>query len=162
MGDAATGFVLFRLGGETYGLPIDRVQGIIRYERGTPVPRAPEVVEGVINLRGSIIPVIDLSKRLGRGSFEPEAASRIVVAEGEAGLVGLAVDAANEVASIDPEMVQPPPEAALTPESSEAIAGVTEYGGRLVILLDLDRAVPRTEYASVTEADTQEEGAVDG
>jgi purine-binding chemotaxis protein CheW len=162
VGDTTAGFVLFRVAAENYGLPIERVQSIIRYERGTPVPKAPDVVQGVINLRGRIIPVVDLPARLGRGTFVPEATSRIVVAEAEAGVVGLAVDAASEVVHLDPETIQPPPEAAMNPDAVDAIAGVAEYQGALVIILDLDRAVPRTDYASTLQAETSEKGQEDG
>ncbi|TLM80583.1 MAG: chemotaxis protein CheW [Actinobacteria bacterium] len=162
MDGGSAGYVLFRVADEMFGLPIERVQSIIRYERGTPVPRAPEVVEGVINLRGRIVPVVDLVKRLGRGEFEPGPTARIVVAEGAAGLVGLAVDAASEVVRIDPASVQPAPAAALSAETADAFEGVTEYEGTLVILLDLDQAVPRAEYASAVEAAAIEEGGTRG
>ena len=162
MADETAGYVLFRLGPEMYGLPVEKVQSIIRYERGTPVPRAPEGVEGVINLRGRIIPVVDLSMRLGRGTFEPETTSRVVVAEGEAGPVGLAVDAASEVAWIAVDAIKPPPEAAISAETADAITGVAEYGGNLVVLIDLDKAVPRAAYASPTDSRIPEEGMSDG
>lgn len=157
MVETTAGYVLFRLGAEMYGLPVEQVQGIIRYEHGTPVPKAPEGVIGVINLRGRIVPVVDLSVRLGRGTFEPEEGSRIVVAEGEAGAIGLAVDAASEVAWIAEDSIRPAPEAAVTAESAEAIAGVAERDGGLVVLLDLDRAVPRTTYAPAIDTTTPEE-----
>lgn len=162
MGDESVGYVLFRLAGELYGLPIEKVQSIIRYERGTPVPKAPEAIEGVINLRGRIIPVIDLSAVLGRGVFEPEATSRIVVAESTSGLVGLAVDAAHEVLHIDPAAIQPPPESVLGSGMAEAISGVTECEGRLAMLLDLERTIPRDELAAVAEAASAGEGGDDG
>ncbi len=162
MPDGSLGYVLFRLGGEMYGLPIERVQSIIRYERGTPVPKAPPSVEGVINLRGRVIPVVDLAMALGRGSFEPEANSRIVVAETSAGLVGLAVDAAHEVLHIDPSSIQPPPGSVLEQGGSDAIAGVTEHNGRLALLLDLERTIPKGELATVAETASPEEGGHDG
>lgn len=159
---ASGGYVLFRVAEETFGLPIERVQSIIRYERGTPVPRAPEVVEGVINLRGRIVPVVDLMRRLGRGAFTPGPTARIVVVEGEGGLVGLAVDAASEVVRIETEAIQPAPAAALSADTAYAFEGVVEFEGALVILLDLDQAVPKAEYASALEQGAPEEGGEDG
>lgn len=146
-GDRTGQYVIFRLGEEEYGLPIEQVSSIIRYEPATPVPRAPRSVDGVINLRGRIIPVVNLKRKLLDQEFEPTGVSRIVVAEGEAGMVGLVVDAANEVATIDLGEVRPTPETALSAETMEAFEGVANHGARLVILLNLDRALPSSEYA---------------
>lgn len=140
-------YVLFRLGEEEYGLPVGQVNSIIRYEQATPVPRAPEVVEGVINLRGRVIPVVNLRERLLGAGLEPTHETRIVVAESAAGPVGLIVDAAQEVAELPLDEVRPAPEVALGPEVAAAFTGVVSYRERLVILLDLDHALPRSEYA---------------
>lgn len=148
-GDRTGQYVIFRLGEEEYGLPIEQVSSIIRYEPATPVPHAPRSVDGVINLRGRIIPVVNLKRKLLDQEFEPTGVSRIVVAEGEAGMVGLVVDAANEVATIDLGEVRPTPEMALSAETMEAFEGVANHGARLVILLNLDRALPSSEYARV-------------
>ncbi|HEX9093398.1 MAG TPA: chemotaxis protein CheW [Coriobacteriia bacterium] len=147
-------YVLFRLGPEEYGLPIAKVSSIIRYEPATPVPRAPASIDGVINLRGRVIPIVNLSQRLFGTDFEPTSTSRIVVAEGEGGPVGLAVDGASEVATIAPDEIMPPPETVLTTETAEAFQGVARYGERLVILLDLDKALPRAEYETQAAAET--------
>ncbi len=148
-GDRTGQYVIFRLGEEEYGLPIEQVSSIIRYEPATPVPRAPRSVDGVINLRGRIIPVVNLKRKLLDQEFEPTGVSRIVVAEGEAGMVGLVVDAANEVATIDLGEVRPTPETALSAETMEAFEGVANHGAKLVILLNLDRALPSSEYERV-------------
>jgi purine-binding chemotaxis protein CheW len=149
-------YVLFRLGPEEYGLPIAKVSSIIRYEPATRVPRAPEVVDGVINLRGRVIPVINLARKLFDTDFHPTSSSRIVVAEAEAGQVGLAVDAASEVVSFAVADILEPPETALTAETSEAFEGVVHHGGRLIILLDLDKALPRADYESSQTGDITE------
>lgn len=141
-------YVLFRLRAEDYGLPIDAVQSIIRYEAPTPVPRAPEGVDGVINLRGQVIPVIDLGLRLLGEPLEPQASSRIIVAESAVGPVGLAVDAASEVASIAAEEIREAPRAALDAVTSEAFEGVVTRGDRLVILLHPDKVLPQTTFAA--------------
>lgn len=139
-------YVLFHLGAEEYGLPIERVQSIIRYEQPTPVPHAPSAVEGVINLRGQVIPVIDLSMRLLSTPFVGTHTSRIVVAEGMSGLVGLAVDSASEVVSIPVMEIKPAPQAALSADTADAFEGVANHGDRLVILLDAEKALPRPEF----------------
>jgi purine-binding chemotaxis protein CheW len=154
-------FVLFRLGSEEFGLAIEKVRSIVRYESATPVPRAPDSVQGVVNMRGQVIPLLDLSRRLRQVEFVPSATSRIIVAEGEAGTVGLAVDEANEVASIPVESIKPPPESVLTEETAHAFEGVTERDDGLVILIDLDQAIPRTEYAHVIAAEAAQEGGSD-
>lgn len=151
-------FVLFGLGTEEYGLPIERVQSIIRYDPPTPVPHAPAIVEGVINLRGQVIPVIDLSQRLLGHPHEVSASSRIVVAEGDTGLVGLAVDSAHEVATFAVEEIMPPPATALSSETAEAFEGVVNHGDRLVILLDPEKALPRASYSTSIATEEAQSG----
>jgi len=155
------GYVLFRLGDEEYGLPVTSVNSIIRYEEATPVPRSPEAVLGVINLRGRVIPVIDLMRRFRGTSFVPGPTSRIVVAEGSSGPVGVAVDAASEVTVIESELIKPVPEGTLGSDTARAFAGVVERDGSLVILLDLDEAVPRSEYATAAAGVVPDENTGD-
>lgn len=152
-------YVIFRIGAEEYGLPVTVVNSIIRYEQATPVPRAPQGVLGVINLRGRVIPVVDLRLRFSGTPFAPTPGSRIVVAEGEAGPVGLAVDSASEVAELPAEQVRPVPEGVLSFETQRAFTGVVERADSLVILVDLDQAVPRSGYAGALAND--EEGSDD-
>lgn len=142
-----TSYVVFRLGAEEYGLPVTSVNSIIRYEEATPVPRSPSAVMGVINLRGRVVPVVDLALRFTGEPFRPGPLSRIVIADGASGAVGVAVDAANEVTVFDAEALRPVPEGVLTSETARAFIGVVEREGSLVILLDLDEAVPRSEYS---------------
>ncbi|MDZ4178424.1 MAG: chemotaxis protein CheW [Coriobacteriia bacterium] len=153
-------FVVFKLGDEEYGLDIGTVQSIVRFEEPTPVPRCPEFVMGVMNLRGRVIPVLDMMARLGLGRFAPTPGSRVIVAEGEAGILGLAVDGANEVRAIPIDAIQPTPDAAIGPEVVEMFEGVAERDGQLVILLDLNRAVPGSDYGRVG-TDAQSEGDPD-
>jgi purine-binding chemotaxis protein CheW len=154
--DETRQYVLFRLGPEEYGLPIAKVSSIIRYEPATPVPRSPEVVEGVINLRGRVIPVVNLARKLFDNEFHPTPSSRIVVAEGDSGQVGLAVDSASEVVTLVIADILPPPETALSAETAEAFEGVAHHGDRLIILLDLDKALPRADYDATQSADAPE------
>ncbi len=153
-------YVVFRLGSEEYGLPVGAVNSIIRYEDATPVPRAPASVLGVINLRGRVVPVIDLLYRFSGKRFEPRPMSRIVVAEGRTGPVGVVVDAAHEVAQFSEESFCEVPEGVLSPETARAFTGVVERDGSLVILLDLDEAVPRVELGA-SNPDAYEEGETD-
>jgi purine-binding chemotaxis protein CheW len=151
-------FVLFRLGEEEYGLPISQVSSIIRYEPATPVPHAPVEVEGVINLRGRVVPVVDMHTQFSGVDRElEESYGRIVVTESEAGQVGLAVDEANEVATIPVEDIRPAPDAALTARSAEAVEGVATYDDRLIILLCLEHAVPTEEYGRLSSEEGEED-----
>ncbi len=157
----ANSYVVFHLADEEYGLPVAAVNSIIRFEEATPVPRAPHSVLGVINLRGRVIPVVDLHMRFKGIPFKPGTFSRIVVAEGAAGAVGVAVDSATEVTEFEPESVNPVPDGVLAPETARAFSGVVERDGKLVILLNLDEAVPRSEYASAVPGADDEEVPAD-
>lgn len=148
-------YVLFALCDEEYGLAISRVQSIIRYEEPTPVPHAPEGVEGVFNLRGQVLPLIDLGWRLRGEPIVPTPASRIIVAESGLGAVGLAVDRVHEVASLSDDDIRPAPQAALASEMAEAFIGVASIDDRLIILLDPEKALPK-QPAFATAGTSQE------
>ncbi|MCX8006663.1 MAG: chemotaxis protein CheW [Coriobacteriia bacterium] len=151
--DAVRQVVLFTLGEEEFGLPVERVTSIIRYEKPTPVPHAPDFVEGVINLRGQIVPVVDLGRRLfGEGSSR-SGSSRVIVTETTAGLVGFAVDSAHEVARMSAAAVMQTPESLASSELADAFEGVADHEGRLVMLLVPDKLVPPAVFVSVTDAE---------
>ena len=134
----------FRIGRETFGLPISIVREIVRVPDITSVPNAPDYIEGVINLRGRIIPVVDLRKRFGEKSFEPNKKNRIVVVELESRLVGLIVNSASEVLRISPSEIDEPHNVFREGELNY-ITGIGKLGGRLVILLDLNKVLARGE-----------------
>lgn len=134
--------VVFRVGEEEYALPVNNVSSIIRYTAATAVPHSPEVVLGVINLRGKVIPVVDLTRRFRGEPISPSASSRILVAEGASGVVGLAVDAVSEVTTFSDETrLSSVPEGVVGEDVAGAFAGVFERDDRLVILLDFDETV---------------------
>ena len=134
----------FRIGRETFGLPISIVREIVRVPEITAVPNAPDYIEGVINLRGRIIPVVDLRKRFGEKSFEANKKNRIVVVELESRLVGLIVNSASEVLRISPSEIDEPHNVFREGELNY-ITGIGKLNGRLVILLDLNRLLQRGE-----------------
>lgn len=132
--------VVFSLGSEEYGLPITQVQEIIRYSRPRTIPSAPHSIRGVINLRGKIIPVCDLTLRLGLTSTRTTG-SKIVIVEtqrgseaGRAGIVtaGLVVDEVEEVLTVRDEQLEPPPAT-----NERYVSSVAKVGDRLLVLLDL-------------------------
>lgn len=136
--------VTFRLGNEEFSLDILRVQEIIRHMELTRVPRTPDFVEGVINLRGRVIPVLDLRKRFGLPSDERTNETRIIVVDVDNRTVGLKVDAVSEVLRLPADTVEPAP-AIVTGAESDYIKGVGKLDGRLLILLDVERILSRTE-----------------
>lgn len=152
--------VVFELGNEQYGVDIFQVREIIRIPRIVHVPGAPEYVEGVINLRGGVIPVIDLRKRFG--IVGSDAAGRcIVVVELGAHILGVIVDGVSEVLEIDDAAVEPL-SPLVAPGDTRAVSGIAKAKDRLIILLDLELALPgheREQLAALarTESPVEEE-----
>ena len=135
--------VVFGVDKELYGVGIDSVQEIVRVPDITEVPDAPCFLEGVINLRGKIVPVIDLRKRLRLYGKEKTKSTRVLVTENEGsarGLVGLLVDSVLEVRKIQPDAVEGPPEM-VSAIGVEYITGVAKVEDRLIILLDLKKVL---------------------
>ncbi len=143
--------IVFELASECYGVEIAAVNTIIRMQEITEIPRSPEFVEGVINLRGSIIPVIDLRKRFALPAAEPTKASRIVVVESCGLLIGVVVDAVTETLRLPNEAIEPP-SPIVTSVDSEYVRGVGKLEGRLVILLGLDKVLSSKEMAAVSKS----------
>ncbi len=140
--------VSFKLGDEEFGVDIMQVQEIIRMQNITSVPNAPDFVEGVINLRGRVIPIIDLRKRFGLEQKDHDKSTRIIVVKVDEITVGLVVDEVSEVLRIPKETVEPPPPIVAGVES-EYISGVGKLEDRLLILLDLSKTLSKEEKASL-------------
>lgn len=136
--------VVFQLGAEFYGVDIARVHEIIRLQSITRVPRSPSFVEGVINLRGRVIPVVDLRCRFGLPTTEHTRASRIVVVEIADQVVGVIVDEVSEVLRVSAATIEPP-SPVVTGVEADYIHAIAKLSDRLVILLDLDRVLARDE-----------------
>jgi purine-binding chemotaxis protein CheW len=139
--------VVFELAGESYGVEISRVQEIDRMQAITVVPQAPPFVEGVINLRGRITPVVDLRTRFGLPKAEPTPLTRIVVVKAGEEWVGLVVDAVSEVLRIPVDAIEPP-SAMVTTAESTYLRGIAKLESRLIILLDLDRVLDKEFQAA--------------
>ncbi len=133
--------MIFQLGGEHYGLDIHAVQEIVRMQSITPIPGADPSVRGITNLRGRVVPVIDLGVRCGFLAAEATPATRIVVVMSEEGMVGLTVDAVSEVIRIPGDCVELPGQLAGLPGHS-FIRGIAKLPDRLVSLLDLEHVLP--------------------
>src|SRR6202165_1357387 len=136
--------VSFKLGAEEYGVDIAQVQEINRMVAVTHVPRAPEFMEGVINLRGQLIPIIDLRTRFGMPRAEHTKNTRIVVTEIGTKRGGMVVDSASEVLRLTVDQIEPAPEM-IRGVDTEYIRGVGKIDDRLIILLDLGKIVSGAE-----------------
>lgn len=142
--DTISQVVVFQLGKELYGADISVVREVTALQRVTRVPRTPAYIEGVTNLRGRVIPVVDLRKRLGLPVSGVTKATRIAVAELEGGQVGMIVDAVLEVLRVTPDCIEPP-SPMFSKVDTENVLGVAKIDGRLIILLDLAQILVREE-----------------
>ncbi|HEY3374519.1 MAG TPA: chemotaxis protein CheW [Candidatus Aquicultor sp.] len=130
--------VVFEVGDESFGIDISLVQEIIRLQPITEVPKAPMHVKGVINLRGKVIPVVDLIERFGFSSSEETKATRIVVVNVLGNTVGMIVDAVSEVLRLSIDSIEPP-SSIVESVGSQYLKGIGKLEERLIILLDLDK-----------------------
>ncbi len=142
--------VSFKIGEEEFGVDILKVQEINRMLEITRVPNTPEFVEGVINLRGRVIPVIDLRKRFSMPEKENDKDTRIIVVELTNKTVGFVVDAVNEVLRIPRSLTEAPPSLA-TGINEEYITAVGKLDDRLLILLDLEKVITNKQSESLAE-----------
>lgn len=161
----AVQIVTFLVGAEEYGLDITFISEVVRPLKVTPLPQMPEFVEGVINLRGVIIPIVDLRKRFALAKIiDNRRTIRMMITQGavpgapgeEKGLLGLVVDTVDEVLYIPKKDIEPAPPAA-TGEHVDFITGMGKVGDRLIILLDITRILSQQERSALAEAGREEE-----
>jgi purine-binding chemotaxis protein CheW len=146
--DGPLQLVSFMIGAEEFGIDILRVREIIRPVLITRVPKTPAFVEGVINLRGKIVPVIDLRKRFGLPSRERDKNTRIIVVELHEMVVGFMMDAVKEVVRVDRARIEPPPELVASIDAGY-VKGVAKLEDRLLILLDIEEVLSSDERVSL-------------
>jgi purine-binding chemotaxis protein CheW len=146
--------VSFKLGSEEYGVDIAQVQEINRMVAITHVPRAPQFMEGVINLRGQLIPIIDLRTRFGMPRAEHTKNTRIVVTEIGSKRVGMVVDSVSEVLRLDVGQIEDAPEM-ISGIDTEYIRGVGKIEDRLIIMLDLARVISGAERRELENTDVE-------
>jgi purine-binding chemotaxis protein CheW len=137
-GEELLQLVSFNIGDEEYGVDILRVQEINRMPEVTQVPNSPDYVNGVINLRGKVIPIVDLRQRFGMARKSNDKNTRIIVADLAGKTYGFVVDAVREVLRIPRNVTEPPPQM-IGGTRQDYITGVGKLDDRLLILLDLDR-----------------------
>lgn len=143
--------VSFVIGKEHFAVDILMVQEIIRMCPITPIPNSPEFIEGVFNLRGHIIPVIDLRKRLNLEAAAAEDQSRILVINIDERVTGFVVDSVSEVLKIPHSSIEPPPEIVMAGLQSKYIHGVARFEERLLILLDFSKILLIEEIIKLKE-----------
>ncbi len=144
--------VAFSLGSETYGVDIGQVREIIPMQKIVPVPRAPEFVEGIINLRGKVIPVLDLRKHFGFEKKERDGNQKIVLSEAGGENIGVIVDSVSSVLRIPEDFVEPPA-SVITGDKVEYIRGIAKVNDSLIVLLDLTRIISDAESKTLKEVD---------
>jgi purine-binding chemotaxis protein CheW len=141
--------VVFMIGDEEFGVDIIQVREIVRLREITRMPRSPKFIEGVVNLRGQVVSVIDLAKRLEIPSLPKGDSSRIVVIEVEQNIVGMIVDSVSEVLRLPSENIEDVPPLIETEVPEHYILGVGKLKDRLLVLLDLDKVLTSEEIKHI-------------
>jgi len=141
--------VTFHLGDEEYAMEILGVQEIIRMVQPTRIPNAPEFMEGIINLRGQVVPVISLRRRFAMADRSFDKQTRIVVLETAGSIVGFVVDSVSEVLRIPAGTVEPAP--SMTRRGHEFVAGIGKLEGRLLLLLDTEKLLNEQQLLACAE-----------
>jgi purine-binding chemotaxis protein CheW len=153
-------FISFSVGEEEYGLELLRVKEVIRIREITWLPKAPTFVKGIINLRGDVIPIIDLRDKFGLESRENTASTRVIVVEVDTRLMGMVVDSASQVVRIPADQIDPPPPV-LGGFSKEFITGVGKLDDKLIILLNTDAILTIEELEALGTIDSAARAAAD-
>jgi purine-binding chemotaxis protein CheW len=148
-------YLTFRLNDETFAIDVNKVREVLELRPITKVPRAPEFMRGMINVRGSVVPVVDLKMKLGLAKTEATMDSRIVVMEidldGDQTVLGAMADSVHEVLELEPGQIQDPPKLG-TRWRSEFIRGIGKRNDEFVIIMDIDRIFSTDELAFVQES----------
>lgn len=166
--EKAATYLTFMLGDEVFAVDVQNVREVLDYTSITKVPRTPDFMRGVINLRGSVVPVIDMRLKFGMESTEDTVDTCVIVMEisldGETTVIGALADSVKEVFDLDPGQIEPPPRIG-TRLNTEFIRGMGKNEEQFIIILDIDRVFSADELALVGEAgglvpeESEEEGS---
>ncbi len=151
-GQGISQIVSFRLANEEYGVDIMRVQEIILLGQITKMPEVPDFICGLINLRGHVIPIVDLRKRFSLASDEDSEHTRIIVVNVEGKTIGMVVDAVNEVLRINVDQVEPPP-SSIAGIDHTYIRGLVKFEEKLLILLNIENILSADEQSKISGAE---------
>lgn len=141
--------VSFKLDDDEYGVEITKVKEIILHEGVTKVPQMPDFIVGIINLRGNVIPVIDLRERFGLARSERDDQTRIMVTRMESRIVGMIVDSVSQVMKIPKSNIQPPP-STIAGLAGKYLQGIGKIDEKMIMLLDIERIMSANERVSLT------------
>jgi purine-binding chemotaxis protein CheW len=147
-------YLTFTLAGETYAVEVNQVKEVLEYTTITKVPRTLEFMKGVINLRGSVVPVVDLRLKFGMEEAETTVDTSIIVMEvtmeDEGVTIGAVADSVEEVVTLDPSDIEPSPQVG-TSISNRFIRGIGKHNERFVIILDIDKLFSSEEISAVAD-----------
>jgi purine-binding chemotaxis protein CheW len=147
-------YLSFRLADEVYGIDITQVREVLEFSTVTRVPRVPEFMRGVINLRGGVVPVIDLRLKFGMGRTEKTVNTCVIITEvavdDERTVLGAMADSVQEVLELEPSQIEPPPKIGMRLKN-DFIKGMGKYNDNFIILIDVDRVFSAEELAIVAE-----------
>lgn len=150
-------YLTFKLGDEVFGLAIGKVREVLDFTNVTKVPRTPDYMRGVINLRGSVVPVVDLHMKFGLAQTEKTVNTCIIIVEidmdGETTVLGALADSVQEVIELEPDQIEPAPKIG-TKLNTEFIKGMGKREEEFIILLDIDKVFSHVELAQVQKAES--------
>ncbi|MBT3226702.1 MAG: chemotaxis protein CheW [Deltaproteobacteria bacterium] len=151
-------YLAFKLEDEIFAFDISKVREVLEFDTVTKVPQTPEMMKGVINLRGSVVPVIDMRIKFGMGATEKTVNTVIIIIEidldGESTMIGALVDSVNEVMDLDTEHIEPPPNIG-TQLNTEFIKGMGKQNGEFIIILDIEQIFSSAELELVQQVSEQ-------
>lgn len=139
--------IAFRIGEQEFCVDIISVREIRGFAAATPLPHAPNFIVGVINLRGTVLPIVDLAARLGFGATVPTARSVVIVVRVARQLVGLLVDAVSDILTVTDDLLQPTPDIA-SELARTFVRGVMAFEGRMISMIAIDGVLPQTDLAA--------------
>ncbi len=157
-GEELNEFISFSIGEENYGVDIQTVKEVIRHKEITRLPKAPSFVKGVINLRGDVIPILDLRERFGLEHKEYTEMTRVIVVEVDDRSIGMVVDSVSHVLRIGQAEIEPPPPI-VGGISAEYLRGVGKVGEKLIVLLNIDRILTVEEKVELDKMEKSKETA---
>lgn len=157
-GEELTEFINFSIGEENYGVDIQKVKEVIRHKEITRLPKAPSFVKGVINLRGDVIPILDLRDRFGLEHKEYNEMTRVIVVEVDDRSIGMVVDSVSHVQRIGQAEIEPPPPI-VGGISAEYLRGVGKVGEKLIVLLNIDKILTVEEKVELDKMEKSKETA---
>ncbi len=152
--DTLKQLVTFTISEETYGLEILKVQEIVRLPQVTKLPKAPAFVKGVIDLRGSVIPILDLREKFGIDTIAYSEKTRVIILETSGKKIGIIVDTVSKVIQVEEKDIAPPPNA-ITGDDNQFISGVIRLEDKLIILLDIGNMFSEETISQLHEIDAE-------